>query len=101
VLILHPFAPYVTQELWEELGHSGPVFKQRWPSFDAELAKDQEAEIVVQVNGKKRATFSTAFGTPDSHLQSQALAVAKSWTDGKQIVKIIVVPDKLVNIVVK
>jgi leucyl-tRNA synthetase len=101
VLILHPFAPYVTQELWEELGHSGPVFKQPWPSFDAELAKDQEAEIVVQVNGKKRATFSAAFGTPESQLQAQALASVKSWIDGKQIMKIIVVPDKLVNIVVK
>jgi leucyl-tRNA synthetase len=101
VLILHPFAPYVTQELWEELGHNGPVFKQHWPSFDPGLAKDQEAEIVVQVNGKKRATFAAPFGTPDSQLQARALAAAKSWIEGKQIVKIIVVPDKLVNIVVK
>jgi leucyl-tRNA synthetase len=53
------------------------------------------------VNGKKRATFAAPFGTPDSQLQARALAAAKSWIEGKQIVKIIVVPDKLVNIVVK
>jgi leucyl-tRNA synthetase len=101
VLILHPFAPYVTQELWEELGGTGPVFKQRWPSFDPELAKDEEAEIVIQVNGKKRATFFSPFGTPKPKLESQALAAAKPWTDGKQIVKVVVVPDKLVSVVVK
>src|SRR5712692_2532324 len=52
VLLLGPFAPYLAQELWEELGRSGPVFKQSWPAYDPELTKEDEAEIVVQVNGK-------------------------------------------------
>ena len=57
VLILHPFAPYVTQELWEELGNDGaqPIFKHPWPPFDPELPEDQEIEIPVQVNGKLRS----------------------------------------------
>ena len=54
-LLLGPFAPYLAQELWEELGKSGPVFRQAWPSYDAELAQEEHAQIVVQVNGKLRA----------------------------------------------
>jgi len=101
VLILHPFAPYVTQELWEELGNSGPVFKQPWPSFDPALAKDEEAEIVIQVNGKRRATFFAPFGAAEPDLERMALEKAKPWIEGKQVVKVVVVPDKLVSIVVK
>ena len=62
-LLLAPFAPYLSQEIWEELGKHGPVFRQPWPAFDAELAKEDEAEIVVQVNGKLRARIFAAFGT--------------------------------------
>ena len=53
--MLAPFAPYLAQEIWEELGNEGPVFRQSWPAFDPELAKEDEAEIVVQVNGKLRS----------------------------------------------
>ena len=102
-LLLAPFAPYLSQEIWEELGNEGPVFRQPWPSFDAELAKEDEAEIVVQVNGKLRGRIFAPFGTPKAELESQALAddKVKGFLDGKQVVKVIVVPDKLVNIVVK
>jgi leucyl-tRNA synthetase len=102
-LLLGPFAPYLAQELWEELGRNGPVFKESWPSFDAELAKDEEAQIVVQVNGKLRAHLAAAFGTPEDVLRQRALAEPKvqPFVQGKQVVKVIVVPDKLVNIVVK
>ena len=65
-LMLAPFAPYLAQEIWEELGHAGPVFRQCWPAFDAELAKEEEAEIVVQVNGKLRARIYAPFGTPNA-----------------------------------
>jgi leucyl-tRNA synthetase len=102
-LLLAPFAPYLAQEIWEELGREGPVFRQPWPSFDSELAREDQAEIVVQVNGKLRARISAAFGTSKEELEARALAdeKVKAMLDGKQVVKAIVVPDKLVNFVVK
>jgi leucyl-tRNA synthetase len=102
-LLLAPFAPYLAQEIWEELGREGPVFRQCWPAFDAELAKEDEAEIVVQVNGKLRTRIFAAFGTAKEELEKQALADERvqPFTSGKQVVKIITVLDKLVNIVVK
>jgi leucyl-tRNA synthetase len=102
-LMLAPFAPYVSQEIWEEIGKEGPVFRQCWPEFDPELAKEDEAEIVVQVNGKLRSRIYAAFGTTKEDLEKLALADEKvqSAIAGKQIVKVIVVPDKLVNIVVR
>jgi len=102
-LMLAPFAPYVSQEIWEELGKEGPVFRQCWPAFDAELAKEEEAEIVVQVNGKLRSHMRAPFGTPKEEIEARALADEKvrPFLAGRQVVKVIVVPDKLVNIVVK
>jgi leucyl-tRNA synthetase len=101
--MLAPFAPYVSQEIWEELGRTGPVFRENWPAYDPELARDEEAEIVVQVNGKLRGRITAPFGTPGEQLQERALADEKvrSFVDGKPVVKVVVVPDKLVNIVVK
>jgi leucyl-tRNA synthetase len=103
VLMLEPFAPYMVEELWEELGRQGPVFKEAWPAYDPELARDPEAEIVIQVNGKVRGRISVAFGTPNEAIEKTALSDAKiqSLVKDKQIVKIVVVPDKLVNIVVR
>ena len=100
-LLLAPFAPYLAQEIWEDLGHEGPVFRQCWPSYDAELAKEEEAEIVVQVNGKLRSRLYAPFGTPGKDLETRALADEKvrPFLEGKQVRKIITVPDKLVNIV--
>ena len=102
-LMLAPFAPYLAQEMWEEIGKDGPVFRQPWPSFDPELAQEDEAEIVIQVNGKLRGRIWAAFGTARPELESRALAddKVKALLDGKQVVKTIVVPDKLVNFVVK
>jgi leucyl-tRNA synthetase len=102
-LLLAPFAPYLSQEIWEELGKEGPVFRQPWPAFDPELAKEEEAEIVVQVNGKLRARIFAAFGTPKAELEARALAddKVKPFLEGKHVVKVIAVPDKLVNIVAK
>ncbi|HMD72128.1 MAG TPA: class I tRNA ligase family protein, partial [Bryobacteraceae bacterium] len=102
-LVLAPFAPYLSQEIWEELGRQGPVFRQPWPAFDPELAKDDEAEIVVQVNGKLRGRFSAPFGTAAPELEARAKADEKvqPFLAGKQVVKIVTVPDKLVNIVVR
>ena len=102
-LMLAPFAPYIAQEIWDGLGREGPVFRQCWPAFDPELAKEDEAEIVVQVDGKLRSRITAAFGTPKPDLEARAMADEKvqPLIAGKQVVKVITVPDKLVNIVVK
>ncbi|HYL39067.1 MAG TPA: leucine--tRNA ligase [Bryobacteraceae bacterium] len=102
-LMLEPFAPYLAEELWEELGRTGPVFNHSWPAYDPEIAREEEAEIVVQVNGKLRGRIYAAFGTPRETLEKLALGDSKvrALLDAKQVVRVIVVPDKLVNIVVK
>ncbi|BDC51610.1 leucine--tRNA ligase [Bryobacterales bacterium F-183] len=103
VLLFGPFAPYVAQEMWEVLGHEGPVFRQSWPVFDPELAKQDVAEVVIQVNGKLRSKMSLPFGTT----QEAALALANNdpkvtpFLEGKSVAKVIYVADKLLNIVVK
>jgi hypothetical protein len=103
VLMLAPFIPYVTQEMWTELGRDGQVFHQTWPCYDPELAREEEAEIPVQVNGKLRSRIYAAFGTSKEDLERQAREDEKvqQFIRGKQVVKVIVVPDKLVNLVVK
>jgi leucyl-tRNA synthetase len=102
-LMLEPFAPYLAEELWEEQGKPGPVFHHSWPAYDPDLAREEEAEIVIQVNGKVRGHIYVAFGTARETLEKLAMCDAKirPFLDGKQVVKVIVVPDKLVNIVVK
>jgi leucyl-tRNA synthetase len=102
-LLLGPFAPYLAEELWEQLGRKGPVFRQPWPVYDEALVKEDAADIVLQVNGKVRGRLSVPFGTSEEELKKLALADPKVQPsiEGKQVVKVIVVPDKLVNIVVK
>ena len=103
ILLLGPFAPYLAEEMWEKLGRQGPVFRQMWPSFDPELAREEEAEVVVQVNGKVRGRILVPVGSAREELERLGLEDSRvqQFTAGKKIVKVIVVPDKLVNIVVK
>jgi len=103
VLMLAPFAPFTAQELWSDLGKQGEVFLQPWPDYDPELAQEELLEMPLQVNGKLRGHLRVAFGTAKEELEKLALAneKVKVFTDGKQIVKIIVVSDKLINIVVR
>jgi leucyl-tRNA synthetase len=102
-LMLAPFAPYIAQELWTEQGNSDPVFKEEWPDFDPELARETEIEVPVQVNGKIRTRVLVAPGASKEELEQRALSDSKvqPFVSGKTIVKVVVVPDKLVNIVVK
>lgn len=102
-LMLAPFAPYTAQELWEILGHNTPVFRENWPTFDGNLAKEDLAEIPIQVNGKLRGHLHVQFGTPKEELERKAVVQEKvrGFVEGKQIVKVVVIVDKLVNIVVK
>jgi leucyl-tRNA synthetase len=102
-LFMGPFAPFLAQEMWEAQGGEGPVFKQPWPSFDPDLAREPQAEVVLQLNGKVRSRINVPFGTPCKNLEALALEddKIKSLLAGKTIAKIICVPDKLVNLVVR
>jgi leucyl-tRNA synthetase len=102
-LMLGPFVPYLAEELWEALGRQGPVFKQPWPEYDEELAREEDVEVVVQVNGRVRSHIRAALGASREDLERRALQDDKirSFVEGKQIVRVIVVPDKLVNFVVR
>jgi leucyl-tRNA synthetase len=103
VLLLGPFAPYMAEELWDQLGRNGPVFREPWPAYDEELAKEDAADVVLQVNGKVRGRIAVPFGASQAELEKLALADPKMqpFVAGKQVVKVIVVPDKLVNIVIR
>jgi len=103
VLMLAPFAPFLAAELWEEIGGEGVIFRVPWPIADEELTRESEIEIPVQVNGKLVSVVKVPAGSDDATVKAAALADAKvqSRIEGKTIVKIIVVPGKLVNIVVK
>ncbi len=102
-LMLAPFAPYIAQELWAEQGFDGPVFKQSWPVYDAEQAREIEIEIPVQINGKIRARIVVVPGLDKAALEAAAMADEKvrEHMEGKTIVKVVAVPDKLVNFVLK
>lgn len=103
VLLLAPFAPYLAHELWEVLGEKGSLLKAEWPKYDPELAKEDEIEVPVQINGKLRAVVSVPAGSTEDTIRDVALAdeKVKAAIAGKQIVKKIVVPGKLINLVVR
>jgi len=103
VLLLHPFAPYVTSELWEMLGEKGDLLRAPWPKYDPALAKEEEIEIPIQVNGKLRSKIVVPADADQNTIQQTALSDEKVKVSiaSRQIVKVIVVPGKLVNIVVK
>ncbi|MDR3719830.1 MAG: class I tRNA ligase family protein, partial [Bryobacteraceae bacterium] len=102
-LLIAPFAPYAAEELWSLLGKTGPVFKQSWPAFDEDLAREEMLEVPVQVNGKLRGRITVAHGASKETLEKTALADDKVLTSlaGKTVVKVIVVAEKLVNIVAR
>jgi leucyl-tRNA synthetase len=103
VLLLAPFAPYLAHELWEMLGEKGSLLRAPWPKYDAALAKEDEIEIPVQINGKLRSRIVVPADADTTLLRERALAEQKIRTAiaGKQITKVIVVPGKLINIVVR
>ncbi|WP_277057941.1 leucine--tRNA ligase [Trichlorobacter lovleyi] len=102
VIMLAPFVPHITEELWQLLGHTTPLSATTWPAWDSEAVLDEELLVVVQVNGKLRSKLSVAVGIDEEAIKQLALAddKVKVFTDGLQIRKVIYVPGKLVNIVV-
>jgi leucyl-tRNA synthetase len=103
LILLNPFAPHLTEELWEKLGHTDLLCRQSWPVWDKNHLIDAVIEYAVQVNGKLRATFLIAAEAPVETVKEAALADSKiqAVLEGKIVVKTIVVPKKLVNLVVK
>ena len=103
VLMLAPFAPYLAHELWERLGEKDPLLRHPWPKYDPALAKEEEIEVAVQINGKVRGRIVVAADAPEDQVKAAALADPKVATalEGKQVVKVIYVVGKLVNIVVR
>jgi leucyl-tRNA synthetase len=102
VLMLAPIVPHVCHVLWQRLGHAKPVYQASWPGVDLNALKRDTVEIIVQVNGKKRATISVSSSADNQHIKEMALANenVQRFAEDKNIVKIIIVPGRLVNIVV-
>ncbi|HOJ09066.1 MAG TPA: leucine--tRNA ligase [Clostridiales bacterium] len=103
IVMLAPFIPYVTEELWQSIGGEGSVHEQIWPSYDPEALVKDEVEIVVQINGRIKEKIMIPTGLDKDNTEKEALNTekVKQLIEDKAVVKVIVVPEKLVNIVVK
>ena len=101
VLALSPFAPHLCEELWSRLGHGASLAQAAWPTYDPAYLVEDEVEIVIQVNGKLRAKITCAKDAAKDDVAAAATAAVPSWLEGKQVVKTVVVPGRLVNFVVK
>ncbi len=103
ILILNPFVPHITEELWNDLGHEDRVYQQNWPEFDPAALELETVEIIVQVNGKLKDKMAFEKNAEKSAIEEAALASERvqDTIAGKSVVKTIVVPNKLINFVVK
>jgi leucyl-tRNA synthetase len=101
--LLGPFVPHLAEELWEALGEKTSLSYEAWPSFNAELVKADSFTLAVQVLGKLRGTLDVAIGAPQAELEARARAIegVAKFLEGKEVVKIIYVPNKILNFVVK
>jgi len=102
VELMAPFTPHWSEELWHTpLGHDTSVHEQPWPEFDLALAAADEVELAVQINGKVKTRITVAADAAEEAIRETALEAVSKATEGKKVVKVIVIPDRLVNIVVK
>jgi leucyl-tRNA synthetase len=103
VILLAPIVPHITEELWEMMGREGPLASVPWPSYDPQLASEEELTIVIQVNGKLRSRITVSADESEEKIKEMALADEKTqkFLEGLEVVKVITVPKKLVNIVVR
>jgi leucyl-tRNA synthetase len=102
VVMLAPFAPHFAEENWERLGHDGSIFDARWPSWDERLTVEDSVEIAVQVNGKTRSKVSVPRGAEQGAVVAVAQedAAVRRFTEGKELRKVVYVPNRLLNLVV-
>ncbi|MGQ9616169.1 MAG: leucine--tRNA ligase [Spirochaetota bacterium] len=103
LLILHPFVPHITEELWNEIGYKSFLIKETWPSWREELAREEVITIVIQINGRLRSRIEVSRDTNEEKLKEAVFCDerVKHYTEGKKIKKVIVVPNKLVNLVIE
>ena len=103
ILLLSPFAPHISEELWHMLGNKSSIVKEHWPGYDKELIKEETATIIFSVNGKVRSKQNFPIDTDVKELEDEALdnENVKKYILGKDVVKIITVKNKMVNVVVK
>ncbi|NSW89607.1 MAG: leucine--tRNA ligase [Firmicutes bacterium] len=103
IILLAPFIPHITEELWTSIGKDDSVHSQKWPSYDADALVKDEVEIVIQINGRVRDRIMIPAGLSYEETREEAMKTqkVKDLLDGKDVAKVIVVPGKLVNIVVK
>lgn len=103
VLLLSPYAPHLCEELWQALGHPSTLAYERWPEYDESLARDQQIEVPVQINGKLRAKILVPPELDQDELEAAAREDARvaAMLDGKELIKRVVVPGRLVNFVIK
>jgi leucyl-tRNA synthetase len=102
LILLSPFAPHITEELWQQLGYKDSIHKQKWPKYDSELIKEEMITLIIQVNGKVRDKIEVEADISEEKAKKLAISSQKvqKWISGKEIKKIIFVPGKLINIVV-
>jgi leucyl-tRNA synthetase len=103
VLMLSPIAPHMAEELWQMLGHSGGLLREKWPAYREDLTKEEQIEVIVQINGRLRGKILVGDGMSEDETLERALKDPRisMLLDGKKVVKTVVVPKKLVNIVVE
>ncbi|MEG0021969.1 MAG: leucine--tRNA ligase [Bacilli bacterium] len=101
--LLNPIAPYITEELWSMLGNKNTIAYEPWPIYDIEKTKEDSFDMIVQINGKVRGKIEISIDTPKEEMEKLALNIenVKNHIEGHDILKVIVVPKKLVNIVIK
>jgi leucyl-tRNA synthetase len=102
LLLISPFSPHLAEELWEAVGNMPSIFEQNWPEWDEEAAREEQIELVIQVNGKLRSKMMIPVGLPEDEIKQMAMEDKKlrEIIGGKTMKKVIVVKGKLVNIVI-
>ena len=100
--LLNPFAPHMTEELWKLMGFKNHLAKTDWPHYDETIAALKTIEIPIQVNGKVRGRITIDADASKEEIENTAMntEIIKRWTEGKTIRKVIVIPERLINIVV-
>jgi leucyl-tRNA synthetase len=101
LILLAPFAPHLTEELWEKIGNTFSIHQRPWPSYDEAFLVEDKVTVVFMVNGKLRDSRELSSQTSKEELEAMASNILAKHIDGKTVVKMIVVPGKLVNLVVK